>query len=101
MESGGSINVHGGAVLTAKGASASTDGTIGVWEVSTGKEKRTFTYENEQMTSVVFFKDGKKLAAASRNATIRILDVDRDVHPKSHGPDVAKKLAALVRPSQL
>lgn len=31
----------------------------------------------------------------------RILDVDRDVHPKSHGPDVAKKLAALVRPSQL
>ena len=29
----------------------------------------------------------------------RIRDVDRDVHPRSHGPDVAKRLAALSVPS--
>ncbi len=57
-------------------ASAGADGTVRLWEVSTGKEVRTFTIPGEQMLSVLFFKDGKTLAAAGMTGTIHLLDAE-------------------------
>jgi WD40 repeat protein len=57
-------------------ASAGADGSVRLWETSTGKEQQEFVCGNGQLTSVVFFNDGKGLAAANMTGAIHILETE-------------------------
>ncbi len=56
-------------------ASGSQDGSIKLWNISTGKPLGTFTAQKEQVWSVAFNPDGKTLASASQDGTIKIWQV--------------------------
>ena len=56
-------------------ASASSDNTIGIWDVATGKKIQTLTGHKATVNSVNFNPDGKTLASASSDKTIKIWDV--------------------------
>src|SRR5262249_3271664 len=56
-------------------ASASTDGTIKIWEIPTGKELRTLTANSEWVESVAFHPDGQMLASGSWDRTVKLWDV--------------------------
>ena len=66
-------------------ASVSNDQTIKLWDLATNKERATFQGHTKAdresseavypVMSVVFSPDGKKLAAASRDMTIKVWDV--------------------------
>ena len=57
-------------------ASGSTDNTIKIWQMSSGKELRTLTGHSDQVCSVAFSPDGKTLASGSTDNTIKIWQVD-------------------------
>jgi WD40 repeat protein/tRNA A-37 threonylcarbamoyl transferase component Bud32 len=61
-------------------ASASDDGTIGLWEVDSGRELTHLTGHSEHVNSVAFSADGKLLAAGGSDQFIRIWDVDKTLH---------------------
>jgi WD40 repeat protein len=56
-------------------ASGSSDLTIKLWEVSTGKELRTLRGHTDTVYSVAFHPDGKVLASASKDKTIKLWEV--------------------------
>jgi len=56
-------------------ASASEDGTIKLWEVSTHKLLTTFTGHSDRVTSVTFSPEGKTLALGSEDGTIKLWEV--------------------------
>src|SRR5262245_16428906 len=56
-------------------ASSSSDRTIKLWDVATGKEQTTFKGHAEYVYAVCFSPDGKTLASASRDQTIKLWDV--------------------------
>jgi len=53
-------------------ASGSSDDTIKLWEVSTGKLIKTLTGHNKYVSSVAFSPDGKTIAAGSGDETIKL-----------------------------
>ena len=53
-------------------ASASADGTIGVWDPVTGDVLRTLTEHSDSVRSVAFSSDGDLLASASDDATVKL-----------------------------
>ena len=53
-------------------ASASSDKTIKLWEVATGRELRTLAGQTGEVTSVAFSPDGQTLASGSWDDTIKL-----------------------------
>src|SRR5262249_20995002 len=53
----------------------SYDGGVGLYEVSTGKERGRFTGQRDRVTSLAFAPDGKTLATASKDTTVVVWDV--------------------------
>ena len=56
-------------------ASGSQDNTVKLWEVSTGKELRTFSGHQNWVLSVAFSPDGKTLASGSHDNTVKLWEV--------------------------
>ncbi|MBD2532699.1 AAA-like domain-containing protein [Nostoc flagelliforme FACHB-838] len=57
-------------------ASASTDNTIKLWNLDTGKEITTLSGHSDRVNSVVFSPNGKTLASASTDNTIKLWNLD-------------------------
>jgi WD40 repeat protein len=56
-------------------ASASSDKTIKLWEVTTGKLRATLTGHTNTVVALAFSPDGKFLASTSHDYSIRLWDV--------------------------
>lgn len=57
-------------------ASGSSDKTIKIWQLGTGKLLRTLTGHSQWVRSVAFSSDGQTLASSSRDMTIKIWRCD-------------------------
>ncbi|HIK03209.1 MAG TPA: ribosome assembly protein 4, partial [Trichormus sp. M33_DOE_039] len=56
-------------------ASASTDNTIKIWDISTGKPVQTLKGHSDSVNSVAYSPDSKYLASTSSDTTIKIWDI--------------------------
>jgi WD40 repeat protein len=56
-------------------ASGSSDRTIKLWDVATGKERATLRGHAGEVSSVCFSPDGKVLASGGDDRTIKLWDV--------------------------
>jgi len=57
-------------------ASASSDGTIRVWDAATGSELLTLQGHDDEIISVAFSPDGKRIVSGSKDETIKIWDAE-------------------------
>jgi WD40 repeat protein len=56
--------------------SASTDGTVRLWELDTGRERAELSLHTGAVQAVAFSPDGRLLASASTDGTVRLWDSD-------------------------
>ncbi|KAL9047924.1 MAG: hypothetical protein Q9162_007910 [Coniocarpon cinnabarinum] len=56
-------------------ASASSDRTVKLWDVATGKEHQTLSGHSSWVNTVAFSPDGKLVASASDDQTVKLWDV--------------------------
>jgi WD40 repeat protein len=61
-------------------ASGSFDGTVRLWDASTGKALHALTGHGQEISSVAFSPDSKVLASGSWDHTIRLWDVVKGEH---------------------
>ncbi|MER5204156.1 trypsin-like peptidase domain-containing protein [Streptomyces sp. NPDC002825] len=61
-------------------ASASSDGTVRLWDVATGKSRATLTGHADTVFSVAFSPDGRTLATGGVDRTARLWDVASGKH---------------------
>jgi WD40 repeat protein len=57
-------------------ASGSTDGTVKLWQVSTGKALRTLSGHNDSVWSVAIAPDGQTLASGSWDRTVKLWNLN-------------------------
>ena len=60
-------------------ASASYDGTIKLWDATTGDLQKTLAGHSDWVTAVAFSPDGKRIASASGDKTIKLWDVAKSL----------------------
>jgi WD40 repeat protein len=58
------------------GVSASKDGTMQVWDLESGQERRTFQGHLRAVTGVAMSADGQVVVSVSRDNTLRVWDVE-------------------------
>jgi WD40 repeat protein len=58
--------------------SGGADGTVRLWDVATGKERRCFRWHTRWVTCVAVAPDGMTAAAGSADHTIVVWDLDGD-----------------------
>ncbi|MEK6299571.1 MAG: caspase family protein [Acidobacteriota bacterium] len=56
-------------------ASASSDKTVRLWELETGRMLRVLGYHRDNVTSIAFSPDGKTIASGSLDKTVAVCDV--------------------------
>ena len=60
-------------------ASASTDGTVRLWDPATGTSRGTLEGHSGAITAVVFSPDGQLLVSASDDNTVRLWDIQTKI----------------------
>ncbi|KAI8853678.1 hypothetical protein BC829DRAFT_429816 [Chytridium lagenaria] len=63
-------------------ASGSEDQTVRIWDVGSGMCEFTFTAHQDDVMSVAFSPDGRKLASASEDKTVRIWNLSTGGHTR-------------------
>ena len=64
-------------------ASACGDGTLKLWDVGTGEERRTFRGHTGYVTGVAFSPDGRRLVSSSYDCTVKLWRTDADEEPRT------------------
>ncbi|MCZ8048007.1 MAG: WD40 repeat domain-containing protein [Microcystis aeruginosa K13-05] len=75
--------------------SGSSDSTIKIWDLATGKELQTLTGHSKGVNTLAITPDGSKLVSGSCDSTIKIWDLTREklsFFPTNHNSDVSKLL---------
>jgi WD40 repeat protein len=62
-------------------ATAGDDGTIRLWDPSTGKTRTSLTDPNRDTTSLAFSPDDRTLATSRSDGTVRLWDVNTSLKP--------------------
>ena len=57
-------------------ASASADGTLKVWKVSSGREFRTLRHSTDPLAGVALSRDGRLVVSASWDTTLKVWDLE-------------------------
>jgi WD40 repeat protein len=57
--------------------SASSDGTVKMWDAESGREFRTFFGHTSRVLSVAFSPDGRRIVSASSDKTVKVWDTER------------------------
>ncbi len=66
-----------GTVKQIRGDVTSWDNTLKLWDISTGKEIKTFKGHSEAVNSVAFSPDGKYIISGSMDNTLKLWDIEK------------------------
>ena len=71
-------------------ASGSGDGTIKIWDVSSGQETLTLKGHTSWVLSVAFSPDGKRIASGGADNTVKVWDASGRQEPLTGTAQAAK-----------